>query len=823
MEGQGQNEVARYISALHVFIRRLEAANYAPRDSKKQRILLNGLDQDIFQTFISNAERTPYSSYELLVKDLERFAQKPFMIKKLAQLKPGLPQSMMLTKVEQASTSEVLPAQADDRLSKIENILATLTASVAGSGKHTQDKPPCHAFQLGDCKFGDQCRYSHAKVKVFACPHHQSNGHTAAECRAQNPDLARISLTQAKFDATHFMMMTKAGATCGRDRNLWIMDGAATCCATWDPSICFDVTPCHIKVGGSNNSSFFTCTSRGKCFVTAYCPKTSSEKQILISDVLISDVFPSHILSEIVIFAKGCTATKSSKIWEFKKPDGSWLLDASQQVVGSKLYYVNSKAPATEMALVTKADDPTLITVSTASSLKMPVDDVHCARSHHNFRDLTVQCGSCSMPEPAPKLYHETTPAPADIAPDLTTSSQLVPGSTLYYVNTAAPGPAQLLTTTATPSLVASSAFQGALISEALVLSRCELPGARSYFVNTATPAPAQLLSTTTEHADAPVSAKGSLLPGYPSPSDPRVLVHNTGFAATSTHVEDGILAIESSTATYVQQAATVHNTFKDFTHLPTYALAILQRAGMSACGTAPTPAATGVVYTKRNCPTTPDDRAMLDEVGETVVLHHSLVQACNFLCVTTRFDLTFALGKLSKYVANPGTVRWTAHKRLLRYTQGTLDHGFEFVWHGSGPGVLSLSAYCYSSYADDSDTARSTNGAFISTADDAPGGDYDGVHLAFLQSARDAAWLRGTAAALQRTRPALMPPTPVRSDNASTCALWPTPGVGALTQTIVSSASVRGACQDLFYSDVLALATIVAYQSFTHHSYHTH
>ena len=41
MEGQGQNEVARYVSALHVFIRRLEVAGYPPRDSKKQRVLLS--------------------------------------------------------------------------------------------------------------------------------------------------------------------------------------------------------------------------------------------------------------------------------------------------------------------------------------------------------------------------------------------------------------------------------------------------------------------------------------------------------------------------------------------------------------------------------------------------------------------------------------------------------------------------------------------------------------------------------------------------------------------------------------------------------------
>ena len=62
MMGEGQNELMRFISVLATFIRRLEAAGYPPRDSKKQRIILTGLDQDIFENFISNADRTPCAS-----------------------------------------------------------------------------------------------------------------------------------------------------------------------------------------------------------------------------------------------------------------------------------------------------------------------------------------------------------------------------------------------------------------------------------------------------------------------------------------------------------------------------------------------------------------------------------------------------------------------------------------------------------------------------------------------------------------------------------------------------------------------------------------
>jgi hypothetical protein len=306
----------------------------------------------------------------------------------------------------------------------------------------------------------------------------------------------------------------------------------------------------------------------------------------------------------------------------------------------------------------------------------------------------------------------------------------------------------------------------------------------------------------------------------HPSASDPCLFIHKTSFSATSVHVDDGVLAVSSMSEATILFAALEKTGFKFtwgplsralgidyvitrtpdvrsvFMHQRTYALTILQRAGMSDCGNATTPAALGVVYTKRDCPSTPEERAQLDANGETVELYHSLVQACNYLCVMTRFDLTFALGKLSKYVANPGAVHWSALKRLLRYIKGTLNYGLEFVWHGPAPGALNLSAFCDSSYGDDSDTARSTNGyvfffgdtpilasskltsrvdscinhaefkAFVATVDDAPEGDYDGINTAFLKTARNAAWLRGTAAALQRIDLAVMPPTLVRTDN---------------------------------------------------------
>ena len=274
-------------------------------------------------------------------------------------------------------------------------------------------------------------------------------------------------------------------------------------------------------------------------------------------------------------------------------------------------------------------------------------------------------------------------------------------------------------------------------------------------------------------------------------------------------HVDDGILAVASlaeATALFnalqktgyvftwgpLKRSLGIEFSFVStpdarmiFMHQRTYALTILQRAGMLECKAAPTPAVPGTVYSKKDCPS-PAERAQLDAAGETKELYHTLVQSCNFLCVNTRLDLTFQLGKLSKFVANPGAVHWKALKRLLRYIKGTLDYGVEFLWRVSDTqaplGVLPLEAYCDSSYADCPDTARSTVG-FVFLFANVPilasskltsrvdscvnhselnafdsvchlrDESVDGSNLVFVKTSRTAAWLRATSAALQRLR----------------------------------------------------------------------
>ena len=156
MAGEGQNDLMRFIAALSTYIRRLEAAGYPVRDGKKQRVLLHGLNQDIFESFINHADRMPYDTYADMVRDLERNATKAHIMEKLRALKPGTARTMMVTDCTPARPAPPVPEAADIRLDRIEKILITMA-----SAKETKQPSECYRFKAGTCQYGDKCRFSH--------------------------------------------------------------------------------------------------------------------------------------------------------------------------------------------------------------------------------------------------------------------------------------------------------------------------------------------------------------------------------------------------------------------------------------------------------------------------------------------------------------------------------------------------------------------------------------------------------------------------------------------------------------------------------------
>jgi hypothetical protein len=128
----------------------------------------------------------------------------------------------------------------------------------------------------------------------------------------------------------------------------------------------------------------------------------------------------------------------------------------------------------------------------------------------------------------------------------------------------------------------------------------------------------------------------------------------------------------------------------------------LLERAGMLDCNPAPTPCQAGIVFTKTDCPETPNPESSTD--------FRRLIALANFISNWTRPDITFTVNKLCKYMSNPGPVHWQALKHLLRYLKGTLHLGL-FYNFGAESEVKGLHGYTDASYADCPDTSKSTIG----------------------------------------------------------------------------------------------------------------
>jgi hypothetical protein len=73
-------------------------------------------------------------------------------------------------------------------------------------------------------------------------------------------------------------------------------------------------------------------------------------------------------------------------------------------------------------------------------------------------------------------------------------------------------------------------------------------------------------------------------------------------------------------------------------------------------------------------CPKTPDEKAQMEKVS-----YSSVVGSLMYVMMCTRSDISFAVGMVSKFQANPGQSHWKIVKRILRYLKGTTDYSLCF------------------------------------------------------------------------------------------------------------------------------------------------
>jgi hypothetical protein len=366
------------------------------------------------------------------------------------------------------------------------------------------------------------------------------------------------------------------------------------------------------------------CKSIGDTYVHVYCREQNKTLRILVKDVLISEKFPTHIMSEIVLFSKDCTGIKDLKTWRFNKPDGSWLLDASQHVKGSTLYYVNTKPPA-EVAhvlvtapVVAGVQDAQMVNISNTPALVQPLrDSARIADAGINvttavlttdqmaaltplsvkeavtgpykeqwlqaiLKDfVTLRTNKCfinrtAVPPPASIRFFDVdqryrnkyTGPPAamrDLPPEVYNARAMVMGTRLqhgiHYDETAAPvictPTNKMLITVANARAqlllgwdVKAAFYVGGIDKPGIV---ARLPLGFDHIEDRLRPINAPRLSDEVANGLAGTPQRATRawdsVGFYPSPADPCLLLHESSQAATTMHVDDGILAVASLAA----------------------------------------------------------------------------------------------------------------------------------------------------------------------------------------------------------------------------------------------------------------------------------
>ncbi|KAL0416796.1 UNVERIFIED_CONTAM: Secreted RxLR effector protein [Sesamum latifolium] len=68
----------------------------------------------------------------------------------------------------------------------------------------------------------------------------------------------------------------------------------------------------------------------------------------------------------------------------------------------------------------------------------------------------------------------------------------------------------------------------------------------------------------------------------------------------------------------------------------------------------------------------------LMPNTGEAVFqLEYSKVIGCLMYAMTsTRPDIAYEVGKLSRFTSNPSTHHWQAIRRVLKYLKKTMDYG---------------------------------------------------------------------------------------------------------------------------------------------------
>ncbi|XP_016168266.1 uncharacterized protein LOC107610775 [Arachis ipaensis] len=89
--------------------------------------------------------------------------------------------------------------------------------------------------------------------------------------------------------------------------------------------------------------------------------------------------------------------------------------------------------------------------------------------------------------------------------------------------------------------------------------------------------------------------------------------------------------------------------------------------------------------------------------------LYMSIIGSLQYLTVT-RPEISYSVHKLAQFIQSPLKSHWKMIKRVLRYLNGTFNHGLHLKKEGS----MTITAYSDSDWAEDPDDRKSTSGYCI-------------------------------------------------------------------------------------------------------------
>lgn len=139
------------------------------------------------------------------------------------------------------------------------------------------------------------------------------------------------------------------------------------------------------------------------------------------------------------------------------------------------------------------------------------------------------------------------------------------------------------------------------------------------------------------------------------------------------------------------------------------YIEAVLRRFNMSDAKPISTPMECGKKLSRIMAPINDAEKEAMNHIPYQMAIG-SLLYAAQ----TTRPDISFAVGVLSKFNSNPGKEHWSSVKRVMRYLRGTIGAKITYKITGNNEIV----GYTDADYADDPDDRVSVSGYTFKLAD---------------------------------------------------------------------------------------------------------